>query len=547
MAIGIETPGQFSELLGILKKRRWQILLPVCFGVAIAAAVAVFVPKKYEITTTVELRERNVAAEANSRSPKLPSTSREITNAENHIKHFKRIREVIESEDSWPEYELLDEADKVKFIEAIREGLTVTVLAKRKDEGSTFMRISYLASDPDRGQLFLTDLSKLWVKKVVERERTALREETKGLTNEVITAESDWLAASNEVLELVHKGSFSPTEMDPGKNSVADDPEFVRLGAQRDQSGSWKVDLAGLDAAVKKLQAELLETPEEVPMDLIAEGIDQSQKILEAETIIADLRLQQAKVTSRNQIYQQLQEKIEELEEGIALFKAQQRSAEVVQEMTPNKARALMLAKLDSLGVQREELAGKIASLEEAIASAEDRVTQRTELKEQLYVAIQKRDHLNENHALLSGALQAKRLQLDALENAYGDPYEFVQDPFAPDAPSQPEPFLIITIGLFVGLIVGVGSSLAAEFAKDGFRTAADLARSMNLPVLGVVDRIATRREKSARFMRRVVVGLSSAVLIAALLGFTYAYSQRPELLPVEWLERLDGLRAGLK
>ena len=546
MAIGIETPGQLSELLGILKKRRWQILLPVCFGVAIASAVAVFVPKKYEITTTIELRERNVASDANSRTPKLPSTSREITNAENHIKHFKRIREVIEKE-VWPEYELLDEADKQKFIDQIKDNLTVTVLAKRKDEGSTFMEISYLASDAQRGQMFLSDLARLWVDKVVDRERTALREEAKGLADQVLEADAEWRKASTEARDKAQEGDFSAAELDPGGDKSGEDPEFNRLNAQRDQSEAWQSDLAGLDAAIEQLESLLDETPEEVPVDLVAAAVDQTTEIIGVEAMIADLREQQAVVTPRNRIYGQLQDKIELLEEKIAFFKAQQRSSEIVQEMRPNEARLAMLAERDSLHVQREQLAGKIASIEARIAEAENAAKRRRELKEQLYVAIQKRDHLWESRGLMAMALQEKRLQLDALENAYGDPYEFVQEAFAPETPSKPEPILIITVGLFLGLVIGVGSSLAAEFTKDGYRTAADLARSMNLPVLGVIDRIITRRERSAVFFKRTVVGLSSVFLIAALLTFSYVYSQRSGLLPVEWLERLDELRDSLK
>jgi len=546
MAIGIETPGQFAELVGILKKRRWQILLPIFFGVALGAAVGVFVPKKYEISTTVELRERSVAAEANSRTPKTPSTSREITNAENHIKHFKRIREVIEDE-GWPDYVLLNGVQKAEFIERVKDNLTVNVMAKRKDEGSTFMDITYLASDPERGERFLSKLSHLWVEEVVDRERTALREEARGLQDQVVEAYKAFTAASREVLRLVNEGQLSPTEIDPGKERPANDPDFVRWNEQRDRLLALREQQAGYDAAIAKLQATLLVTPEEIPMDLVEQGMDQSAKVMATQAQIGLLRQKQATVTPRNNDYQLLQDQIEDLEDLVATLTASQRATSVVQELVPNKARAEMLAELDRLSVDNAEVGGQIASLAGAIAESEALTTAKSDLKERLYLAIQQRDHLNETHALLASALQEKTLALDALANAYGDPYEFVQDAVAPEKPSQPQPLLIITIGLFAGLVIGLGSSLAAEFARDGYRTAADLARSMNLPVLGVVDRITTRGERAARLIRRSAVGLTSALLIAALLGLTYAYSQRPELLPVEWLACLDEWRAGLR
>jgi len=98
-----------------------------------------------------------------------------------------------------------------------------------------------------------------------------------------------------------------------------------------------------------------------------------------------------------------------------------------------------------------------------------------------------------------------------------------------------------------LGLALGVASSVLSEFGRDGFRTAADISRSMDLPILGVVDKIWTAAEKRSRFLRRAVVGTSSLILIAAFFAFTWAFTQRPDLLPVEWLESLEELRLSLR
>jgi hypothetical protein len=34
---------------------------------------------------------------------------------------------------------------------------------------------------------------------------------------------------------------------------------------------------------------------------------------------------------------------------------------------------------------------------------------------------------------------------------------------------------------------------------------------------------------------------------LIAIIGFTYLYTQRPEVLPVEWVEQLDHLRTRLQ
>lgn len=543
MAIGIETPGQFAELAHILKKRRWQIVLPVAFCVAIAAAIAVFVPKKYEITTTVELRDRTVSQATGSSAV---STSKEITNAENHIKHFKRIRTVIEDSE-WEDYELLSPAEQRAYIENVIENLNVVVRNKAKDAGSTFMDITFLSTDPERGEAFLSDLSRLWVDEVVDRERKALQQEETQLSDAVKTAKAEWQALSGEALDLSKEGFFSYTTLDATKENSEAAPEFQALNAQRVELEKVEAALAGAIAAKQAYEKELLETPEDILDTVQTAGFDPAAQILSAQSAIVEIKAKQRLVTPRHKEYKKLQDEIEELEEKIAQYKAAQRSSEVIQETRPNPARITLLEQARQAEVEIEKLSSQKLSLESSIIAAQNDLASKSELREQLYVKIKERDRLQEKHAELEEAHRAKKLQLDALSNEYGEPYEFVQEAVAPEKPSEPQPAFIILIGFALGLMIGVGTSVGAEFARDGFRTAADMSRTMNLPVLGVVQRIRTRRERAATALRRTVVGVTSLVLLVAIVGFTYLYTQQPELLPVEWVERLDELRSGLK
>lgn len=543
MAIGIETPGQFAELASILKKRRWQILLPVAFGVAIASAIAVFVPKKYEITTTVELRDRTVSQDSPTSTV---STSKEITNAENHIKHFKRIRTVIE-DSAWADYELLGPAEQRAYIENVRENLDVVVRNKARDAGSTFMDITFLSTDPQRGETFLSDLARLWVDEVVDRERKALQQEEMLLSEAVKAADGEWKSKSTEVNDIIKEGEFPYTAMDTGRESSEADPEFAAMNEQARELERVKANLAGVKAQKAALEAELKITPQDVLDSVTTAGFDPSQQIILAEAEIIEKKLAQEKYTTRHRDHRLLQEQIEELEQKIATYKAAQRTSEIIQESRPNPRVNELIELIDLAEVELQKYTGQITTLEESIEEIRNRQIAKSDLREELYVEIKERDRLQEKHAALEEAHRAKRLQLDALSNEFGEPYEFVQEAVAPEKPSAPQPAFIIGIGFILGLLVGVGSSVAAEFSRDGYRTAADLSRSMSLPVLGVVQRIRTRRERAATGFKRTVVGVTSLALLGAIVGFTYLYTQQPESLPVEWVERLDELRSGLK
>ena len=56
----IQSANQLDEFLDLLRRRRFQIILPMIYTVAIGAAVATFLPEKYEVETQVNLLEARV-------------------------------------------------------------------------------------------------------------------------------------------------------------------------------------------------------------------------------------------------------------------------------------------------------------------------------------------------------------------------------------------------------------------------------------------------------------------------------------------------------
>ena len=64
MATQVEAQTQLQDFLGILKRRKWQIVLPGAILVSFGIAFAVIVPKKFVARTQVELRPVGVSISA---------------------------------------------------------------------------------------------------------------------------------------------------------------------------------------------------------------------------------------------------------------------------------------------------------------------------------------------------------------------------------------------------------------------------------------------------------------------------------------------------
>ncbi|MDG1498469.1 MAG: hypothetical protein P8N31_09200 [Planctomycetota bacterium] len=547
MAIAIESQGQIAELLGILKRRKWQLILPLLLGLALGTAVAVFVPKKFSIKTTLELRERTAATDAGTAAGVSPTTTDEIANATHHIRHYNRIKGIIESE-AWTDYVVLADSEKMDFIEGVRENLKVVVHTKTKDnKGSTFMDIKYEALDADRGVRFLDTLSQKWLDDVVDRERNQLREERKVLLDEVSEARSSWLDGVDDVERLVDEGGISPAEVEGDKNDAPEDPDYIRLTASKNELLDLKVELAVLEASEIAHQELIASTPTTIPIDVIEEGLDLSAKIADLDAAITTARLEQSKFTTRNTGYHKLAIAIEAAEKKKATYVASQRSQTVVQQVKANPLLATLYSEQDELVLRMSEVTGRIDLVQKAIDSDVEVRSIKTELLSSLYVAREERDLRRAALQISNERYQAKNMRLQALTEAYGKPYEYVQNATAPEKATEPDPFLITAIFMMLGLGLGVGSAVVGEFGKDGFRTASDLSRATDLPILGVVDRIWAPAEIRARFLRRAIVGMSCLVVICALFTFTWAYALSPERIPPDWLESLEKLRLSLR
>jgi hypothetical protein len=69
----------------------------------------------------------------------------------------------------------------------------------------------------------------------------------------------------------------------------------------------------------------------------------------------------------------------------------------------------------------------------------------------------------------------------------------------------------------------------------------------MTLPVLGVVSEIVTSRQRREARMRGLVVVSSSAVMLAVIAWFTWAYTRRPDILPTEFIQQIEEIRSNFK
>src|SRR5690606_17575781 len=105
-----------QEFLGLIARRKWQVILPLAVVLALGIFFAVVVPKKFVVKTQVELRPVGVSV-----SPK------EAANAQFQIKSRERIKKVTQELQN-REYLSLTPAEQDDWLEATQKAVKVTTV-----------------------------------------------------------------------------------------------------------------------------------------------------------------------------------------------------------------------------------------------------------------------------------------------------------------------------------------------------------------------------------------------------------------------------------
>jgi capsular polysaccharide biosynthesis protein len=548
MAGDPQSLGQVQEFLLVLRRRRWQIVLPALFILTLGSVFAVIVPKKYIVTTEVEVREGpRSETDPVLRNPQGLHALREIVNVLSHIKQHKRIEEVVEEQgDLWDEYVKFDDRERFDFIEEIRSNVIVIPPRKATRDGSEFVEVRYSDVDGHRAELFLRALVRSWIDFLVEWDREDLKNERDALQGMVNDGTTEYNAVSAAYTELARTMEIDPNAPLYSGRDASRDPILAMRDSVESDKMRTEVQIREAEATYLQARTDREEAPPVIGKEITDDGITYRKEIAGWEHQIQLLRLQQADYKPAYSGYRRIEEEVRKLQIQIEQAKALNIDPEVRFETTPNP----ILVELDRAVIESKQTLGaleaKRAALGEQLADLAVRSARRVEQYREL------RDYHDER-SLLRGLLDEKRIELDhkisallVLQDAYSQPYEIVKRAMAKKKPETPNPWIIVAASVLAGLGVGLGLALLAEYARNSYRTAGDVAGMMAVPVLGAIHTIVTTAQARRAQLRSAVIGLSSAVILGGLVWFTWIWATAPERLPTEIRQAIDEFRRTL-
>ena len=527
--VNAEKPFNIHDYLDIARRRKRYIIIPLAISIVVSLAVCKVLPKVYRTSTMILVQPQSVPEKYVQSTitatviDRLNTISQEImsrTRLEKIIQEFNLYADVRRKQPMEVVVEKMKKAIEVDIVKGLQTGY-------RSEKTQNAFSISYEGEEPRTVMLVTNELAALFIE-----ENLKVREMQAESTSEFISKE---LSRIEELLGKKEQGLRNFRERNMGQLPQQLDANIkIMEGLQQQlQRAGDGIRAAEDRATVIKGQIEILARSQAPGVisgsrkEMISNGDDISGGQIPDDPVVTqynqlkrDLGSAQAKYTDSHPDIIDLKRKIANLEPKAKELIGKQEAAAEVRRKEMKALREGALSAQDSVLINDPVTARLIAQYREQHASvileARRLGDEEKKLKEQLYF-YQKRIEdtpkkeqemqlLTRDYDLLKTSYQSlldKRIQAQMAENLerkqQGEQFRILDPARLPEKPIRPDRPKILLVGVFIGLVSGVGLAWFRESMDQSFYSVADLENYLKLSVLAEIPSLRPERVASIK------------------------------------------------
>lgn len=543
---------QLTELKGIMKRRKWWLVVPFVGALLAALAIALILPNVYRSSATILIQNSQIP------SALVPSTitsfaDQRIQSITQEVTSRSRILHLVQKYNLLPKERSKLTTDDL--VDRIRSRIAVAPIdAEIKTDARhtpTMLTIAFTLSyddeSPQKAQLVTNELTSYYLEKNLE------------------ATQKDARSTSHFLHEQVRQARLKTNDLESklaaySAKHLEELPEFATLNMQK---------LEKLDSDVSNLNLQLRSLEEQSAatrnnMVLIDPYGSANDRILSTSDRLQQAKLEQAALLAK---YSQAYPLVREKDQEIALLQGKDHApAQLRQVRDTLHTLQLQLANLKTRystehpAVQRKlrEIAktkAELKSLQQQSSKARTHraeqptnpayVALRTDLQrtevsiksvkaEKLRKEAKIKELYNKLHAMpevskkynqlrtdyqsakanytqLQQKLLAAQLAQGMQEERLGESFQVIEPAFLPQRPARPNRLAIILIGMALGLSLSIGLASLREHNDDRIYNVDVLQTLSGLEVFSVIPTITTKAEKF-RLKRGRILWLTGSV-----------------------------------
>ncbi|MCB1724522.1 MAG: lipopolysaccharide biosynthesis protein [Gammaproteobacteria bacterium] len=557
-----------AEYLSVLRRRRWQLIIPAMVLFLLFALAAIVIPSTYRSQATILIEQQEIPQDL-VRSTVTSFADKRVQTISQRVMTTANLGKIIEKYDLYLEER--EQFTVATVVETMREDIELKMISAdvvdprsgRPTSATIAFSLSYDNESPEKAQKVANELTSLFLNENIKERRQVAQEASRFLTEE-----SDKLAA--QIAEMEAKlAVFKEENSNNLPELQALNREFLRR--TEDQLIRNEQDVRSLDERIIFLQGQMAQTDPYSNMysatgQRVLSAADRL-KALEAEyTSVASrysadhpsrIAMERELVALRQEVggvdIADLQRKLTELKGELAALskrystehpdvkgkqraidgvlkqiadaKSSRRKAAAPTDQADNPAYIQLQSSLQAAQAERRSLLEARKALEEQLKQLEQRLVDGPRV-EQEYLAMMRE---YDNAVFKFKEMKNKQVEAQLAESleteSKSERFVLVEPPLLPEEPDSPNRIAILLVGFIVSLGGGAANVGLREAVDDGIHGAKALAAVAGMPPLAVIPYIETQADRSKRRWRNILVFLGLVgliVIVLALIHFLY-------------------------
>ncbi|MBW2133553.1 MAG: protein GumC [Deltaproteobacteria bacterium] len=520
-------------LIGVLLKRYWLILIPLCLAVATGIVLSVKLPRIYEAVTLILVEPQRVPEDyVQSVIPtgiegRISTISQQImsrTNLEKVIEEFKLYSDP-QTKDMFMEEKVAD----------MRKRITVDVLnlggKQREARGNRTdaFSIRFTGENPPQVMRVTNALATFFIdENLKSREASAIGTSNfleDELTN--IRGRLSELEAALKDYRQKYMGSL-PEQLESNLRML--EGLRVQLTNRQQSLRSARDQLAMVERQMSEAEAVRKQFLAAEPGSPVAREATRADEL---KTMKADLEMMKTKYTDQHPDVIRLKSRIAQLEAEIAENRKEAAETQARPTIPPPEQVGKLPDFQRVYAVQYHALQKEIANLEfeieklkQSILEYETRVEE-TPKREQELMSL-KRDYQNMNatyNSLLQRKLEAE-IAVNMEKKQKGEQFRILDPARIPEKPISPNMRYLFLATIAAGLGIGAGLIFLLEYFDTSFKMPKQIESALGIPVMVTVPVIRERREILVRRVKNFF-GCCATAFSLFLVALFYAVTQK--------------------
>jgi len=442
---------EFQRFLHAPRRRPLMVVVPWAVIIVLSVVALFFLPKKYKSSTLILVESEKMP---DSFVPKMATDDRtdRLAAIRPEILSRTRLEAVLDATQPYPEI-----ASKVHAVEKMRSAIYIN------ESGNDGFSIDFVHSDAHKAQQVADRLATLFISESIK----SREQQVEGAVDFLVTQ----VAESRKELEKKDEAVRRYKEQHMGRLPEQLQTNLATLGMLQRELQTVEESL--LFARERQEAAQRGGGRASASPDAASTGTND----------VSDLRRQLAALRSR---YTDEHPDVQRLRARIARIET--RLAETASASTGDDPSVIAAREQrERANVEVKRLDDKRIDLERKIASLRYNVEETPRTEQDLATLTRDYEKLNENYtALLSKQLEAQ--MAGRLERRWkGDRFRVLDPASLPEKPYFPKPWLVIGLGVALGLFVGLGVSMLAEYFDSTIKDSQDLESAQAFPVLASI------------------------------------------------------------